>query len=60
MMATEIRIPALTGSRNYELSKLQTQAWTFVTEMSKEKQALAVALNLPEADKWKIKEKSIW
>ena len=57
MMATEIRIPTLTGSRNYELWKLQTQAWTFVTEMSKEKQALAVALNLPEDDKWKIKEK---
>ena len=57
MMATEIRIPALTGSRNYELWKLQTQAWTFVTEMSKEKQALAVAMNLPEDDKWKIKEK---
>ena len=57
MMATEIRIPKLTGSRNYELWKLQTQAWTFVTEMSKEKQALAVALNLPEDDKWKIKEK---
>ena len=57
MMATEIRIPTLTGSRNYELWKLQTQAWTFVTEMSKEKQALAVALNLPEDDKWKIKAK---
>ena len=43
-------------SRNYELWKLHTQAWTFVTEMSKEKQALAVSLNLPENDKWKIKE----
>ena len=57
MMATEIRIPTLTGTRNYKLWKLQIQAWTFVTEMSKEKQALAVALNLPEDDKWKIKEK---
>ena len=57
MMATEIRISTLTGSRNYELWKLQTQAWTLVTEMSKEKQALAVTLNLPEDDKWKIKEK---
>ena len=57
MMATEIRITTLTGSRNYELWKLQIQAWVFVTEMSKEKQALAVALNLPEDNKWKIKEK---
>ena len=57
MMATEIRIPTLTGSTNYELWKLQTEAWTFVTEMSTKKQAIAVALNLPEDDKWKIKEK---
>ena len=57
MMATEISIPTLTGSTNYELWKLQTQAWTFVTELSKEKQAVAVALNLPEDDKRKIKER---
>ena len=57
MMATEISIPSLTGSTNYELWKLQTQAWTVVTELSKEKQALAVALNLPDDDKRKIKEK---
>ena len=57
MMATEISIPTLTGSRNYELWKLQTQAWTFVTEMSKEKHAIAVALSLPADDKRKIKEK---
>ena len=57
MMATEISIPTLTGSTNYELWKLQTQAWTVVTELSKEKQAVAVAMNLPEVDKRKIKEK---
>ena len=57
MMATEIRIPTLTGSRNYELWKLQTQAWTVVTELSKEKQAVVVALSLPEYGKNKIKEK---
>ena len=56
-MATEINIPRLTGSTHYELWKLQTQAWTVVTELSKEKQAVAVALNLPEDDKRKIKEK---
>ena len=57
MMATEISIPTLTGSTNYELWKLQIQAWTVVTELSNEKQAVAVALNLPEDDKRKIKEK---
>ena len=56
-MDTEISIPTLTGSTNYELWKLQTQAWTVVTELSKEKQAVAVALNLPEDDGRKIKEK---
>ena len=57
MMATEISIPTLTGSTNYELWKLQTQAWTVVTELSKEKQAVAVALSLSEDDKRRIKEK---
>ena len=56
MMATEISIPMLTESTNYELWKLQTQAWTVVTELSKDKQAIAVALNLPEDDKTKVKE----
>ena len=56
-MATKISIPRLTGSTNYELWKLQTQAWTVVTELSKEKQAVAVALNLPADDERKIKEK---
>ena len=57
MMATEISIPTLMGSTNYELWKLQTQAWTVVTELSKEKHAVAVALSLPEDDKRKVKEK---
>ena len=57
MMAPEISIPTLTGSTNYELWKLQTQDWTIVTELSKEKLAVAVALNLREDDERKIKEK---
>ena len=40
-----------------EQRQLETQAWTVVTEMSKEKQAVAVALSLPEDDERKIKEK---
>ena len=42
MMATKISIPTLTWSTNYELWKLQTQAWANVTKLSKEKQAVAV------------------
>ena len=56
-MATEISNPTLTGLTNYELLKLQTQACTVVKEMSKKKQTMAVALNLPEDEKRKIKEK---
>ena len=56
-MATEISIPTLTGSTNYELWKLQTQAWTVVTELRKKKQAGAVTLSLPEDVKRKIKAK---
>ena len=57
MAATEISIPTLTGSTNYELLKLESQAWTFVIEMSKEKQEEAVALSLPEDDLWNKNEK---
>ena len=57
MMATEISFLTLTGSTNYELWKLQTQAWIVVAELSKEKQAVAVAFNLPEDNERKIKEK---
>ena len=56
-MATEFSPPTLTEKTDYELWKLETQAWTVVTDFSKEKQAVAVALNLPERDKRKIKEK---
>ena len=56
-MATEFSPPTLTEKTDYELWKLETQAWTVVTDFSKEKQAVAVALNLPGDDKRKIKEK---
>ena len=56
-MATGISIPILSESKSYELWKLKTLAWTVVTEPSREKQAVAVALSLPEGDKRKIKEK---
>ena len=35
-MGMEISIPTLTGSTHYELWKLETQAWTVVTELRKE------------------------
>ena len=56
-MATGFSPPTLTEKTDYELWKLETKAWTVVTDISEEKQAVAVALNLPADDKRKIKEK---
>ena len=53
-MDAEIRIPEF-KSTNYELWKKEIEAWTVVTDLNKEKQAVAVVLNLPD-DKV-IKEK---
>ena len=55
-MATEFSPPTLTEKTDYELWKLETHAWTVVTDFIKEKQAVAVPLNLPGDDKRKIKE----
>ena len=56
-MATEINPPSFTKSNSYELWKIQTLAWSVVTDLSKERQAIAVALRLPEDNKNNIKEK---
>ena len=42
-MATDINPPSLTKSKSYELWKIQTLAWSVVTDLSKERQAIAVA-----------------
>ena len=49
IMATKSSIQTLTESTNHELWKMETQVWTVVTELSDEKQALAVAL---KKDRW--------
>ena len=56
-MATEISLPTLNELTNYELWKQETLAWTVKPDLGKEKQAVAVALNLPGDGKNKIKEK---
>ena len=50
----EINVPEYQSTR-YELWKKEIKAWATITELSKEKQAIAVALSLPKDDK--IKEK---
>ena len=56
-MATEINPQSLTKSKSYEFWKIKTLAWSVVTDLSKERQVIAVALILPEDDKNNIKEK---
>ena len=56
-MTEVINPPLLTKRKSYEQWKLETLAWTEVTDLSSEKQALAVALLLPEDHGSKIAEK---
>ena len=56
-MGTAVNPPILTESTSYELWKLETRAWSVITDLGKEKQAIAVALNLPNTEKNGIKER---
>ena len=55
-MATRIDPPSL-RTKTYELYRQELLAWREVTDLSKEKQGVAIALSLPEDDKTKIREK---
>ena len=43
--------------KTYERFRQETLAWTEITDLGKEKQAIAIALSLPEEDETKIREK---
>ena len=55
-MTIEIDPPRFT-SQNFERYKLELQAWSEVTSISKAKQGAYIALSLPEDDQYQIKEK---
>ena len=55
-MAMRINPPCLT-SKSYERYKLELLAWREVTDISRFKQGIVIALSLPEDDKNQIKEK---
>ena len=55
-MAMRINPPCLT-SKSYERYKLELLAWREVTDISRFKQGIVIALSLPEDDKNHIKEK---
>lgn len=56
-MTTRINPPAFNSVKSYERFKQEILAWREITELSKSKQGIAVALSLPEEDESRIKDK---
>ena len=56
-MSLTVNPPTLTKVKTYERFRQETLAWTEITDLGKEKQAIAIALSLPEEDETMIREK---
>ena len=56
-MTTKINPPSFNSAKSYERFKQELLAWREITELSKNKQGIAVALSLPYDDENKIKDK---
>ena len=56
-MTTKINPPSFNCTKSYERFKQELLAWREITELSKNKQGIAVALSLPDDDEHKIKDK---
>lgn len=56
-MATKIIPPVYSKSKSYERYKQELLAWREITDLSKVKQGIAIALSLPEDDPTGIREK---
>ena len=56
-MTTKINPPSFNSAKSYERFKQELLAWREITELSKNKQGIAVALSLPDDDENKIKDK---
>ncbi|XP_053390667.1 uncharacterized protein LOC128553511 [Mercenaria mercenaria] len=56
-MTTRISPPLFGKGKNYERFKQELLAWKEITDLSKQKQSIAVALTLPEDDESQIREK---
>lgn len=54
-MTTRITPPTFLKSKNYELCRQELTAWREITDLSKDKQGIAIALSLPEVDESQIK-----
>ena len=56
-MTTKINPPSLEKAKTYEGFKQQVLAWNEITDLSNNKQGIAVALSLPVDDEHQIKDK---
>ena len=56
-MTTRINPPKFLKSKNYERYRQELTAWREITDLSKDKQGIAIALSLPEEDESQIREK---
>ena len=56
-MTITINPPAFNKTKSYERYKQELLAWKEVTDLSSRKQAIAVALSLPEEDETQIRDK---
>ena len=56
-MSTRINPPTFLKSKNYERYRQELIAWREITDLSKEKQGIAIALSLPEEDETQIRQK---
>ena len=56
-MTTRINPPTFNKGKNYERFRQQLTAWKEITELSKDKQCIAIALSFPENDESQIRQK---
>ena len=56
-MTTGITPPIFNKKKNYERYRHELTAWKEITDLSKDKQGIAIALSLPEDDESQIREK---
>ena len=56
-MTTRINPPTFNKAKTYERFRQELLAWTEITDLSKDKQGIAIALSLPDDDESQIREK---
>ena len=56
-MTTRINLPIFNKAKTYERFRQELLAWIEITDLSEDKQGIAIALSLPDDDESQIREK---